>query len=467
MTIERTAVVDACAYFEQFLEFRQRFERVPGIQAAVLHDDEIVLSCAHGLADAEAGTPLTTDHRFRIASHSKTFTATAVVRLAEQGRLRLDDTAGKWVEELGATGLGAVTLRELLAHGGGVVRDGWDGDHWQLARPFPDAARLIEIACDDAAVLGRNERFKYSNVGFALLGAVIEAATGQGYADHVTGALLAPLGLDATSADIDPAATGDHATGYTALSYADRRLPFDHIQTGAMAAATGFSSTATDLVRWAAAHFHGDDRVVSDDAKRMMQRTEWRVGGAAGEYGLGLAVAGVGGRRVLGHGGGFPGFTTRTWFDPVDRLAVAVLTNAVDGPALTLADAGVRLVDVAASACPDDPVADAARYTGRFATQFGVYDIVALGGRLHLLDPTVADPLAEPQRLEVVDAHTLRVADAPGYASLGERVAYERDADGGVLAVRGGSGTTALPLDRFAAWLGERDRIHLGARLRS
>ena len=73
---------------------------------------------------------------------------------------------------------------------------------------------------------------------------------------------------------------GDYATGYTALAYAERRMPIDHIDTGAMAAATGFYSTATDLVRYAAAHFHGDDRCCRDDAKRQMQRTEWKVDGA-------------------------------------------------------------------------------------------------------------------------------------------------------------------------------------------
>ena len=202
-------------------------------------------SSAHGVADLAAQVPLTTEHRFRIASHSKTFTATAIVQLAAEGRLRLDDTLGERLPELAGTALGAVTLRELLAHGGGVIRDGWDGDHWQLVRPFPDAATLRRIATDDAAVLGRNERFKYSNIGFALLGAVVEAVTGRGYADHVRrGAAASRSGLAATTPEIDLADAADvagHATGYTSLAYAPVRVPFDHIATGAMAAATGFS----------------------------------------------------------------------------------------------------------------------------------------------------------------------------------------------------------------------------------
>ena len=341
------AVADAAAYIDSWLAFRQRFDRIPGVQVAILHDGDVVLSTAHGLADVESATPLTPRHRFRIASHSKTFTATAIMRLVDQGRVRLDDPLGTWLDELVGTPLADVRVRELLAHGGGVVRDGWDGDFWQLFRTFPDRSTLLGIARDDAAVLARNERFKYSNIGYSLLGQVIESVTGQPYAEHVSEAILGPLGLHDTSPDIDPDQVADHATGYTGLGYAERRRPIDHIATGAMASATGFSSTATDLVRYAAAHVIGDSRVLTDDAKRQMQRAEWAVEGAASWYGLGLGIAEIGTRRVVGHGGGFPGFITRTWWDPVDGLAIAVLTNAIDGPALKLANAAIRLVDLA------------------------------------------------------------------------------------------------------------------------
>ena len=173
-----------------------------------------------------------------------------------------------------------------------------DGDHWQLAQPFPDGATLAAVAADDATVW-RARALKLSNVGFSLLGAVVEVVTGRSYSDHVRSAVLEPFGLTATTPDVDPGDVADHATGYTSLAYAPDRIPFEHIATAAMAAATGFSSTATDLVRWAAAHFPGDERVLSDDAKRQMQRTEWTVAGA-GEYGLGLEIGKVGERRVVG-----------------------------------------------------------------------------------------------------------------------------------------------------------------------
>ena len=245
--LERRHVADAAAYFDRWLEFRLTADRVPGVQAAVLCDNEVVLSAAHGIADVKTGEPLTDRHLFRIASHSKTFTATAVMQLVEGCELRLDDTVGERLVELAPSPITTVTVRELFSHPGGVVRDGWDGDFWQLDRAFPDRAELLRIAADDSAVLGRNERFKYSNVGYSLLGLIVEQVSGTPFRDYVIEHVIGPLGLTDTGPDLDEARRGDYAGGHAALAYANTRIPIDHIDTGAMSAATGLYSTASDL----------------------------------------------------------------------------------------------------------------------------------------------------------------------------------------------------------------------------
>jgi CubicO group peptidase (beta-lactamase class C family) len=464
MDLTASTVKGAAAYVDRWLAMQREVHRIPGLQVAVLHEDRVVLSSAHGHADVEQDVALTTDHRFRIASHSKTFTATAVMQLFEAEKLRLDDRLADHLAFLGGSPAGGVTVREVLAHGSGLVRDGWDGDFWQLFRAFPDRKELERIATDAADVLPANQRFKYSNIGFGLLGLVIEAVAGVPYATYVTERIIEPLGLTRTVPDIDGVPPQELVTGYGALAYADHRLPIDPIPTGALASATGFASTASDVVRYAAAHFEGDDRLLGDRAKRIMQRTEWKVEGMANgaHYGLGFEVLEVGGRRMLGHGGGFPGHITFTLFDPSARLAVSVLTNCIDGPAELLATGAVKLVHLAAKG---DEAAreDAGRYTGRFANIWGAFDIVELGGRLYRLDPTLGDPTAATTRLEVIDDDTLRIAETPGFASPGERYEFERGPDGSVSRVRGGSATTAYPYERFremvAGWerIGRRD----------
>ncbi|MGW8568479.1 serine hydrolase domain-containing protein [Isoptericola sp. NPDC055881] len=374
------------------------FARVPGVQFAVRVGDDLVLDGAWGVADVTTGEPLTPDHVFRVASHSKTFTATAVARLADRGALRLDDPFDAHLPELAGADVGQVTLREALGHTGGVLRDGRDADFWQLGAPFPDRGALVESVLAHGPVLGRGDVFKYSNLAYGLLGLVVEAVTGLPFADHVRADLLDPLGLRCTSAEAVDGAP--HVVGHSARGVADDgRLPVAAARTGALAAATGFCSTAADLTRWFAAHSEGSG-LLRPETRRLMQRDESvidRPHARLRRYGLGLETREIEGRRVVGHGGAFPGQLSRTWADPAGRVAVSVLTNAVDGPADALATGLFALVATALDAGSPASDADHAaldRRTGRFANLWGQTDVVRLGQDLWLLDPRREDPLA-------------------------------------------------------------------------
>ena len=143
------------AYYDRHLEIQQRYRRVPGVQAAVRHGAELVYSAAFGHADLANDVALGVGHLFRIASHSKTFTSTAIMQLVQAGRLRLDDTAGHWVPFLvdDDSPLAGVTVRDLLTHAAGVYRDSADGDFWHLVGAFPDRATLREILATPAAAV--------------------------------------------------------------------------------------------------------------------------------------------------------------------------------------------------------------------------------------------------------------------------------------------------------------------------
>jgi CubicO group peptidase (beta-lactamase class C family) len=457
VTTEPTATIrDAAGYLRTWLETQAAHRRVPGVQVAVRSGGELVLSAAVGVADAATGSPLTTGHLFHVASHSKTFTATAVLQLVEAGRMRLDDPIGRHVPEIGEP-LARTTVRELLGHQSGVTRDGAHADFWQLETSFPDRAALL-AELDGGVVHARNEHFKYSNVGYALVGLAVEAVTGTPFAQHVRGAVLGPLGLTRTGADHDPEHAGEYAAGHTGLLPGEQtRLALGHARTGAYAPATGFWSTAEELSAFAeAALVHGDERLLPDGAKRLMQRQESVVsayGTEVGRYGLGVELTTVGERQLVGHSGGWPGHLTLTLADPAAGLVVSVLTNAIDTPAQELAHGLVKLVDVALqrrTPVPPPP-ADApppASFAGRFAGLWGLVDVVELGGRLVLVRPTATDPLHGMEELQVVDARTLRVAPEPGFGAAGELVHLARDADGGVVSLRL-AGVTHRPVAEF------------------
>lgn len=439
------ALRDGIAYGDQWLDYRREFRDIPGLVVAIRHHGELMLSKAYGCANLENNVAMNTSHIFRIASHSKTFTATAIMQLVEQTRLRLDDRASAILPWLSSE----ITIRQLLNHTSGITRDSRDADFWQIERPFPDRDQLREIA-SESLVLEPNLRFKYSNIGYGLLGLVIEAISGSTYNQYVTEHIVQPLGLRNTGPEVDPGLADRLVTGYSRARFGLPRQPASGgIQTRALSPATGFYSTADDLSAYATAHCMGDNRLLTDASKREMQHAYWTIDQADEGYGLGFAVRTIGQRRMVGHGGGFPGQSTRTLIDPDDQLVVVVCsnTNASDGLAAPLADTLLKILDFALGHAGEPQTLQDA-FTGRFANAWGVADIATFGSTLKALSPEADNPVERPTDLHVIDENTLRIGDTNGYGSPGETVSYERDGAGQIARVRIG-GTTFYPADVF------------------
>lgn len=441
------------AYAPRFLEHLRGVERQPGFQVAVSVDGTLIGTCSGGFSDVAARTPMDDGHQFRIASHSKMFTATAILQLAEAGRLTLEDALADHLPDLAGTDAADVTVGELLSHSSGLTRDGDDSDFWVLGRPFPHRATLLETAAH-GKVISRHEHFKYTNIGYGLLGLVIEAASGQDYRDYAREHLVQPLGLQDTGPDLDPGADR-LATGYGSIAVAgepytlERRTVIDHIDTAALSSATGFYSTATDVVRFLSAllpETHdrpADGSLVGEHSKRRMQRTVESAGVPGRHYGLGLILQDVHGQATFGHSGGYPGHITRSWALPETGVALSVLTNAIDGPATSW---GEQLIGLATLAAREAPASysgltpqDLARYTGRFAGLWGVQDIVELGGKLYSFQLGSPPDPATTEPLEVLDSSRLRSGDPNGFSGYGEELVFEFD-DAGAAAVRGPGG---------------------------
>ena len=215
----------AIRYAESWLDYQMRATQLPGSVVAVAANGALVRERAFGVADLETGEALTPRHRFRVASHSKTFTAAGIFRLHEAAKLHLDDPVSRHVHGLDAA-TGRTTIAQLLSHSSGVLRDGVDASFWQQRRPFLDEAELrAELA--RPPVIDPNTRFKYSNVGFGLLGLVIEAATGEPYTNWINREIVAPFGLDETLPDAPIPQAVPAATGHGGLLPLGKRFPLD------------------------------------------------------------------------------------------------------------------------------------------------------------------------------------------------------------------------------------------------
>ncbi|MGH7911791.1 MAG: serine hydrolase domain-containing protein [Candidatus Dormibacteraceae bacterium] len=443
---------DAVTYAGEWIGYQQRTRRLPGVAVAVACRERVLLERAYGVADLERGIPLSTGHRFRIASHSKMFTATGALLLQERGKLRLDDRLGQWLDwaPKGPGELGQVTVRQLLSHSAGVIRDGVDTGFWHLQQPFPDEARLRKLLQEASVVYAPNVRFKYSNFGYTLVGLVVAAASGTPYNEFVHREVVDALGLRQTGPEPVESDRELLARGHSSDRYGYERFVLPHTDTRVMSPATGFYSTVADLCAFARAHFLGNPALLTDESKREMQHEQWRVEGAETGYGLGLITYDLGGRRLVGHTGGFPGFITSTLFDPEQQLVVTVLTNAGDGSASDLSGGVLRLIDRAQEAAPGG--AGLERFAGRFFALNKATDVVRFGDQVLGVDPEAANPVAVCSRLTPIAETTLRIDDAPGFASPGEKVDYTFDDRGVATAIRW-AGAEMVPEDRY------RDRV--------
>ncbi|NLS09308.1 beta-lactamase family protein [Nesterenkonia sp. MY13] len=447
-------------YLSDWASFQAEYRGVVGFQLAVARGDELLVNHAWGEANAETGEKLTTDHLFRIASHSKTMTSVLVFRLVERGALRLDDTIGQHITELAESPVAPVTIRELLGHQGGIIRDSSDGDFWQRHHDFLDREEVIDVARREAVVFEPNLHFKYTNIGYSLLGLILESAGGASYQQLCEEHLVQPLGLTHSGAEYDPERAEEYAAGHTGLiTPTDPRRVVPHVDTRGMAAATGWYSTAADLTRYGAAHVMGNESLISDASKRLMQRQESTIavrGREVGRYGLGLALDKVGDRELVGHSGGYPGHITITFIDPKDGLVVSVLTNAVDGPAGALARGVIQLIDLAIKAAQEEPelVPEDLRFSGRFAYLWGVFDVTDLGGILHMINPRLPDPAQASSRIQVKDGRLIH-EEVPGFANPGEPVRVTRDDAGQIRSVRFGAQST-WPIENYRAYRDER-----------
>ena len=343
----------------------------PAISYGIVRDGELVHAAGFGQRSLGGSAP---DERtvFRIASMSKSFTASAVLLLRDHGALRLDDQAADYVPDLrdwanGAVDAGPLTIRHLLTMTAGFPTDDPWGDR-QQGLPLADFQALLAGGITFNWAPGT--RFEYSNLGYAVLGLVVAAASGMPYDEYVRTRLLGPLGMASTGFEAGEFSPADLARGYRRGPGGWEELPFDPY--GAFAPMGGVFSTVADLATWSAGFasaYPPDDTATAADnpaaealpaagahplsrfSRRQMQLpqavTGWRApdripGGPPAPpsyYGFGLFVdedPALG--RIVSHSGGYPGFGSNMRWHPASGTGVIALGNGTYSPMYALAE---------------------------------------------------------------------------------------------------------------------------------
>lgn len=337
-----------------------------GLSIAVARGDRLILAKGYGKADLEFAAPMNEETMLRIGSVTKQFSAAAVMRLVEQGRLSLDDTLDKMLPDYPPTAK-PVTLRQILNHTSGI----WS---YTEDEKFMVRESTLELTPEEVTATFKDKplefdpgtKWNYSNSAYYLLGEIIARASGKPYAQFVQDELFTPLGLSRTRYESNRDIIPIRAQGY---AFRDGNLFNDQsIGADVPGAAGSLLSSAADLVRWNLALAGG--KVVSPESYALMTTPTTLADGGIAPYGFGLGIDTFEGRRRIEHGGGIPGFTSSLAYLPDDQLTVAAISNCESFNPGKVVDSIMRAALGIAQFEPQDlPVAasEMARFAGDYA----------------------------------------------------------------------------------------------------
>jgi len=437
---------DAAEVARRWIRYQAMLWDVPGISYGVSHDGRVVMADARGTADIASGRPATpVATSYRCASITKTMTATLVMQQVEAGRLRLDEPIATYLSWLRRVPHAKdISIRHLLIHAGGVIRDGsnrWGDDD------FPDRDTVRKEVRQRLTFAEPSTTFRYSNIAYVLLGEALEAVTGRPYEALLQRNVLGRLGLHGSAPSLTPSVRRTIATGYYHRRPGEQARAARHAEARAFSPAGGLVSTVPDLLEYQHAHFPGVGDLISDLSRREMQRTQWQRPEEP-NHGLGWMIWHVDGIAIRGHSGGFPGFSTKTGFSPECGLAAVVLSNT-NGPVPGMAlDAifhsaawVVRRWDAAAETAHGHSRASIGRFAGHYRGEIGEITIVRINRSLYLIDPEMTMPLAAAARLRPDGARRFTIVEGDDYGHFGEEVSFAVDAAGHSTAMRYGPHT--------------------------
>jgi CubicO group peptidase (beta-lactamase class C family) len=312
-------------------------KKMVGASIAIARGSEPPLILSYGKADVENDVAVTPASVFRVGSVTKQFTAAAIMLLVERGQVSLDDPIYKFIPDFPMGD--KVTIRHLLTHTSGIHNYTTASDireKMKLDRTPREMVAFIKTL-DPVYDFAPGERWNYSNSGFLLLGYIVEEVSGVPYGTFIRDNLLKPIGMNDTATDTIAAIVPHRAHGYS-MSEKGEIINTDYLSMTAPYGAGEIRSTAADLVRWHKALLGG--KVLKPESLALMTApahlnngkltsTSYPVGPRGpSEYGFGLVIGTLNGKRTIGHTGSINGFRSQIMTLPDEKLTVVMLVNA-------------------------------------------------------------------------------------------------------------------------------------------
>ena len=291
-------------------------QNIPGVAVAVIQNGKVVKMKGYGLANVELNVPVTADTAFKIGSISKPMIAIGVMKLVDEGKIKLDDRVSKYFPDAPETWKD-IRIKHLLSHTSGILREAPAFDPFKLQADYD----VIKSAFTEPLVFQPGEKYQYCNVGYFSLAEIISRVSGKPWPQYLDEILFRPNKMTATRVTSNTEIIANRANGY-ALS-GGRLSNAESFR--AVRPSGAFYSSLTDMVNWGLGLESGI--TIKKDTMRSMWKPVRLNDGKNAPYGFGWAVGNLRGKNVTGHGGSLSGFRSDLTIFEDDKLTVIVLTN--------------------------------------------------------------------------------------------------------------------------------------------
>jgi CubicO group peptidase (beta-lactamase class C family) len=412
---------------DDYIKAKQEKLHIPSVSIAVIQEGKVVKKQSYGLANVEHSIKASPDTVYQLASLTKQFTATAIMMLIGDGKLRLEDKIVDILPDL-PDAWKDVNVRHLLNHTSGIKNYTNTETFWDTPHKDYTQQEIIDLVVKEPMDFAPGEKHAYSNMGYFLLGMIIEKLTGTTYNAFLTERIFQPLGMAQTRLNSMRDTIPNRAQGYSWEEDAMRNAEF--VRPTQVLAAGGLVSTINDMIQWDAA-LTSEKLLTKPVLEEMWAPTKLNNGEMA-NGGFGWGVGNINGHRQTMHGGGIPGFQTYITRFVDDHLTVIVLTNTNNGePQLIAYSIAQRYLPTLVA--PKPPTVEVAQevletYNGYYSIWGGLRTITAQEGQLWM--GFALGVLVDPRELVPISSDTFYEDNTEGDPGRKMRVTFTHNEAG-------------------------------------
>ena len=445
--VDHPSVSEAVKLLEIWLEAQRDYEGLPGLSAAVVHDQKIIWSGGFGYANPDKRVKATSETVHSICSISKLFTSIAIMQLRDQGKLRLDDPVSKHLSWFEIDNLysekGEATVQSLLTHSSGLPRES-DFPYWSPPDfPFPSSKSIKEKISSQETLYPADTYFQYSNLGLTLAGEIVAKVSGTDFDTYIEKNIIKPLGLEDTRTVMPKKLYGKQlAVGHSARNRNGERPQVELFHAQGIGPAAGFSSTVDDLAKFASWQFrlleNGGNEIINANTLREMHRVHFLDEDWQPAWGLGFSVWRNDDKKFIGHGGSCPGYRSQLLIQSNNKVATVFMTNASGVNSRMFAQQVYKIFSPALKdANSEDEIKslkpEFVKYLGHYseAPWGGETAVISWEGELAMVGLPTTSPVKGITKLKYIEDGTFRrIRDDD---KLGEEIIFETDNYGKVI----------------------------------